>query len=162
MLEVAHSFAWTLGYVTAAGWLDWLSALPTEQRLELPDGTRLLGVHVAPGVDDGAGLHPALSDDELAARVQGSSADLVCVGHTHRLMDRTVGGVRVVNVGSVSNPATADLRACYGLLDADDSDYHIEHRRVAYDYQAVIAAVEASRHPAGGYIIQHFQRQPAP
>jgi hypothetical protein len=40
--------------------------------------------------------------------------------------------------------------------------YHIEHRRVAYDYQAVIAAVEASRHPAGGYIIQHFQRQSAP
>ncbi len=162
MLEVDHSFAWTLGYVTAAGWLDWLSALPTEQRLELPDGTRLLGVHVAPGVDDGAGLHPALSDDELAARVSGGLADLVCVGHTHRPMDRTVGDVRVVNVGSVSNPATADLRACYALLDADDSDYHIEHRRVPYDYQAVIAAIEASRHPASAYIIQHFQRQSAP
>jgi hypothetical protein len=29
---------------------------------------------------------------------------------------------------------------------------------VAYDYQAVIDAVERSRHPAGGYIIHHFQR----
>jgi hypothetical protein len=27
LVEVAHSFAWTQGVVTAAGWLDWLTAL---------------------------------------------------------------------------------------------------------------------------------------
>src|SRR3712207_448878 len=43
LIEVAQSFAWTQGYVTAAGWLDWLAALPLEQRVTLPDGTRLLG-----------------------------------------------------------------------------------------------------------------------
>jgi len=49
----------------------------------LPDGTRLLAVHVAPGQDDGSGIHPALSDDELNALVAKASADLVCVGRTH-------------------------------------------------------------------------------
>ena len=39
-IEVAHSFAWTQGYVTGAGWFDWLARLPLELRLELPDGTR--------------------------------------------------------------------------------------------------------------------------
>jgi hypothetical protein len=28
LVEVAHTFAWTQGYVTAAGWLDWLADLP--------------------------------------------------------------------------------------------------------------------------------------
>jgi hypothetical protein len=73
-------------------------------------------------------------------------------------MDRTVGGVRIVNVGSVSNPASDDLRASYVLLDASDSEYHIEHRCVAYDYQAVVEAIERSHHPAGGYIIHHYRR----
>ena len=57
LVEVAHSFAWTMGYVTAGGWLDWLAALPLEARLRLPDGTRLLAVHVAPGQADGPGIH---------------------------------------------------------------------------------------------------------
>ena len=69
LVEVAHSFAWTQGMVTAAGWFDWLSALHLEDRVLLPDGTRLLAVHVAPGQDDGSGIHPALSDDELNALV---------------------------------------------------------------------------------------------
>jgi hypothetical protein len=53
LVEVAHGFAWTQGVITAAGWLNWLTALPLELRLELRDGTRLLAVHVAPGQDDG-------------------------------------------------------------------------------------------------------------
>jgi 3',5'-cyclic AMP phosphodiesterase CpdA len=31
LVEVAHSFAWTQGVLTSAGWLDWLAALPLER-----------------------------------------------------------------------------------------------------------------------------------
>jgi putative phosphoesterase len=157
LVEVAHSFAWTLGVVTAAGWLDWLAALPLEQRFTLPDGTDVLATHVAPGQDDGPGIHLALSDAELAALVGAAAADLVCVGHTHRPLDRVTGGIRVVNAGSVSNPATPDLRASYAMVAATPLGYSVHHQRVAYDYQAVIAAVERSRHPSGAYIINHFR-----
>ena len=155
--EVTASFAWTLGYLAGAGWLPWLGRLPLEQRITLPDGTRLLGVHAAPGHDDGSGIHPRLADDELAAALDGCAADLVCVGHTHIPLDRVAGGVRVVNLGSVSNPVTADLRASYVLLDADASGYRVEFRRVDYNHEHVIAAIRRARQPGEPYLIRFMR-----
>ncbi len=80
---MAHTFAWTAGALAATGWLAWLRALPEERRLELPDGSRPLAAHVAPDQNDGLGIHPRLSDAELAAQTAGRDAELVCVGHTH-------------------------------------------------------------------------------
>ena len=36
-------------------------------------------------------------------------------------LDRAVAGVRVVNLGSLSNPLSGDPRASYALLDAEES-----------------------------------------
>ena len=69
VIEATRSFSWTRGYLSAAGWLDWLTNLPLEVRLTLPDGTRLLGVHASPGRDDGPGLQPKHSDGELEQRL---------------------------------------------------------------------------------------------
>ena len=158
-VESAQSFAWTRGYITAAGWFDWLANLPLEQRLTLPDGTRLLGVHASPGRDDGAGIQPRHSDAELEALLAGCEVDLVMVGHTHIALDRRVGGVRVVNLGSVSNPVTAGLQASYVLLDADSSGYVIQLRRVDYDREAVIKAIEQVHHPTPSFLIQFMRGQ---
>src|SRR3954452_16396352 len=35
LVEVSSTFAWTQGYLTARGWLDWLIALQLQQRLVL-------------------------------------------------------------------------------------------------------------------------------
>src|SRR4029453_10596864 len=88
LVDVAHSFAWTQGVLTGAGWLDQLAALPLEVRVTLPDGTRLLGVHAVPGRDDGPGIRPGLADAELRRAVAGAAAELVLVGHTHWPVDR--------------------------------------------------------------------------
>ena len=104
--------------------IDWLAALPLELRATLPDGTRLLGTQIAPGREEGPGVEPHSSDDDLARLMAGCAADLVCVGDTHRRLDRRVGDVRVVNVGSVSNPPReSDRRASYALLEADAGGY---------------------------------------
>lgn len=161
-VEVAHDIAWTQGAVTVMGWLEWLIALPSEQRMALPDGTRLLGVHVSPGHDDGQGVHPGLSDAELQSLMAGCEADLVCVGHTHWPMDVSVGGVHVVNPGSVSNPWPPDLRASYVILEAGESGYRLEHRRADYDHQAVITALQHLRHPAARHITRHMLGQHQP
>jgi predicted phosphodiesterase len=155
-LEVAHSFAWSQGYVTGAGWFDWLARLPLDLRLELPDGTRVLCVHAAPGEDDGAGVNPVQSDREVGAILAGCGADLVFTGHTHWALDRTVDGVRAVNLGSVSNPWAPDLRAGYVLLDAGADGYEVRPRRVDYDLQAVIDGIAASHHPTAGYLTRWF------
>ncbi len=153
VIEAARSFAWTRGYLSAAGWLDWLTNLPLEVRVTLPDGTRLLGVHASPGRDDGSGIQPTHSEDQLERRLAGCEADLVIVGHTHVPLDRQVGKRRVINLGSVSNPVTPGLQATYVLLDADEHGYRIQWRRVDYDRESVIKAIEHSRHPTPSFLI---------
>jgi predicted phosphodiesterase len=146
--EVAGSFGWTAGCIEAGGWRDWLAGLPSEVRMTLPDGTRLLGVHASPGQDDGPGINERDSDDELAARLAGCDADVVFAGHTHWPVDRMVHGTRAVNLGSLSNPMAKDLRASYVIVDGDADGYAVEHVRVDYDHEAVVTAIEAQVHPA--------------
>ena len=63
----------------------------------------------------------------------------------------------VINVGSVSIPFPPDLRASYVLLEADTFGYQIEHRRVDYDREAVIAEIERLRLPGANYSISHLR-----
>ena len=121
--------------------------------MTLPDGTHVLGVHAAPGRDDGPGLHPEQSDDDMEQRLAGCEADVVIVGHTHVPMDRQVDRRRVINLGSVSNPVTPGLQASYALLDADAYGYCIQLRYVEYDREAVIRAIEQARHPTPSFLI---------
>ncbi|MCE7980391.1 MAG: metallophosphoesterase [Caldilinea sp. CFX5] len=154
--EVAQTMAWTQGAIAATGWLPFLDALPLEQRLTLPDGTRLLGVHASPGQANGRGIRPDYPAAEIAERIVGCEADLLCVGHTHWPMNVRVGAIHVVNLGSVSNQQTPDLCAWYALLEADQHGYQIQQRQVAYDRAAVIAVLEAVRHPARNFIIRYM------
>jgi predicted phosphodiesterase len=153
VIEAARNFSWTRGYLSAAGWLDWLTNVPLEVRLTLPDGTRLLGVHASPGRDDGPGIQSKHSDGKLEKRPAGCEADLVIVGHTHVPLDRQIGSIRAINLDSVSNTVTSGLQATYVLLDADKHGYHIQLRRVDYDREAVIRAIEHSHHPTPSFLI---------
>jgi len=159
LVEVAGTFAWTQGALTTTGWLAWLMGLPLGIERVLPDGTRCLGVHASPGRDDGPGIAPGMSDEVIQSRLQGCSAQLVCVGHTHQPLNRQIERWHVVNLGSVSNPPTIDRRASYVLLDADVTGYRITHRRVAYDYEAVIRHLERQQHPGARYIVKHLRGQ---
>ncbi|MCB9422023.1 MAG: metallophosphoesterase family protein [Ardenticatenaceae bacterium] len=157
IVEMNASFAWTQGAVTAAGWMDWLANLPLEFRTSLPDGTRFLGVHAAPGRDDDPGLYPTTTEADIDAALKSSDADLICVGHTHEAMDVWVNGRHLINLGSVSNPKAPDLRASYVLLTANNHGYKAQHHYVEYDRQAVLTALETIRHP-GRVFLSQFMR----
>jgi predicted phosphodiesterase len=152
LIQVAENFTWTQGFLAATGWLDWLAGLPLEHRLTLPGGTRVLCVHSSPGRDDGLGIHPALSDEEIWELTGDCDADLVLVGHTHWPLDRHIKGLRVINVGSVSNPVPPDTRASYVMLNANAAGYRVWFRRIIYDEQAVFDAITRARHPTGDFI----------
>jgi predicted phosphodiesterase len=155
--QVEASFSWTAERLRERSWSSWLAALPAEQRLDLPDGTRLLGVHASLGRDDGPGINETSTDDELGFWMQAAGADLICGGHTHRPVDRTVGAVRAVNLGSVSNPVTDDRRAGYVVIDADRHGHSVHRRLVAYDNDAVVDQLWRCDHPAAGWIAQMHQ-----
>lgn len=148
--SVAH--AWTRGCITVAGHYDWLAGLPMELRCRLPDGTRVLLVHASPGRDDGPGLTVVASDAELAQRGWSEcDADLVLVGHTHVPADRTVGGVRLINVGSVSLPARP-RGSTWTMIDADEAGYSVQHLEADYDLAAVRVALTAAHHPTAAWL----------
>ena len=156
-IQVARSFSWTSGAIGASGWLPWFKELTLDMRFILPDGARVLAVHAAPGTDDGMGISLNISDKDLIELASDVEAELVLVGHTHLPFNRTVGNIRVVNPGSVSNPFPPDLRASYVILEADKKGYKINHRRVDYDREAVIKAVQEVNHPAFEYITKFMK-----
>jgi predicted phosphodiesterase len=156
LVEVATTFAWTQGMLTATGWYPWIAKLPLEFAGQLPDGTRYHCVHGSPGRDDG-GINPKSTPVEIESLVADCEADLIFVGHTHSPLDISVSGPRVINVGCVSNPIQPDLRASYVLLSADEKGFQINFRRVEFDRLATIQALEAVNHPAAKYISKHMR-----
>ena len=162
LLAMATNLAWTQGQIRASGWWDWFTRLPLEARLTLPDGTRVLGVHAAPGLDDGIGITPLLSDDELRTLLISCEADLVIVGHTHVPLDRSIDGIRVYNLGSVSNPMRPRLEATYALLEADTNGHTLQLHYVDYDHEAVIAALHSVKHPTADWLAKFIRGEIRP
>ena len=64
-------------------------------------------------------------ENRIAFLFEGLDVSTVVCGHTHTQYERTVGGVRVVNAGSIGMPYE-DEPGAYWLLD-------LEHRRTPYD-----------------------------
>ncbi len=82
-----------------------LSKLPSTARLPLPDGGELLLVHGSP-VDPTEPFTHDMSDQELRALIGDDPADVIVCGGSHVPFDRTVLGVRIINVGSVGEALT--------------------------------------------------------
>lgn len=162
LIQINRSFSWTAGAMVNAGWQDWLSGLPLDHRITLPDGTRVLLVHASPGTDDGTGIHPKISDEVLQDLITGAEADLILIGHTHAPLDRQLDGVRVVNPGSIGNPVLPDAGACHAILEVKADGYDLTLHQAEYDKEAAMAAADAVNHPAAHYIKLFLQGKRLP
>jgi len=157
LVEVAGTFAWTQGMITAGGWMPVLAELPLELSVDLPDGTRFLGVHASPGTDDGPGVTPQTDDNEIETLFAGCAAGLVCLGHTHQPVNRHWKNIHIVNPGAVSLSLTADRNASYVLLEATKEGYTIQHRQAPYNRAAVIDQLHRLKHPGKGFLMRLLQ-----
>jgi hypothetical protein len=146
--------------LTQAGLLDALDDMHASVRTELPDGTRVLGIHASPASDDGPGIDTDLPDDVLAPLIAGCDADVVVGGHTHVPTDRVVAGVRLVNGGSVGLPRRS-LGACWLLVDADEDGVDLQRRVVDFDIEAVVADLHDRRHPGAAFVSSILRREHA-
>jgi predicted phosphodiesterase len=82
-----------------------LSKLAPSARFPLPDGGELLLVHGSP-LDPTEPFTHDMTDQEIRALLGDDPADVVVCGGSHVPFDRTVMGVRVINVGSVGEALT--------------------------------------------------------
>jgi predicted phosphodiesterase len=80
--------------------LERLRRLPTQVRFPLEDGGEIVLVHGSPS-DPSEAMSHDMGDEELSALIGDDPADLIVCGMSHVPFDRTVSGVRIVNVGSV-------------------------------------------------------------
>jgi predicted phosphodiesterase len=148
---MAAGIGWTRGVLDQAGLLATLVSLPAHLHLRLPNGATVLGVHASPLADDGPGIDPVITDDELGRLLAGSGADIVIGGHTHAVTDRMTGGIRALNPGSTGLPRTRGT-ASWLLLEADGHAMTVTHRSVPFDASAVITDLRARNHPNAEFV----------
>jgi predicted phosphodiesterase len=154
---MAAGAAWTRGVLDQAGALGLLEGLPDRQSIDLPDGTRLLGVHASPASDDGPGFDMTSTDHEIDRLLMDVDTDWVVGGHTHDPTDREVGGIRVLNPGSVGLPRRLGS-ASWMLIDSRRDRAEVEHRSVEFDAHSVVDALYRRRHPNREFIASVLAR----
>jgi predicted phosphodiesterase len=154
---MAAQIGWTRGILESIGLVDWLAALPTEQRYESPDGSVVLGVHASPGCDDGPGIDTDTDDDALHALLAEADADVVVGGHTHVATNRSLNGMRACNPGSVGLPRRGP-GASWMIIDSDERGVRIEHRRAPFDVDEVVSDLHRRRYPNASFVESVLRR----
>jgi putative phosphoesterase len=84
----------------------------------------------------------------MGAQAGARAGDVICFGHTHKPWHREVSGIHFVNTGSVGRPKDGDPRACWVLLEMEESATRVEFVRVDYDVEKTAAAIVTNGLPA--------------
>jgi predicted phosphodiesterase len=127
--------------------IAWLGALP---RTHLTESIAL--VHASPETTCRSPT-PESSEASVDAVYRPLAKPIVVYGHIHRSYIRVVQDMTVINTGSVSLSFDGDPRASYLLLDGSQPTI----RRVEYDVEREIQALEISRHPHAAWIAKTLQ-----
>lgn len=147
--KLLFSFHWTAERLEGEGF-RFLEALPAFQLVE-EGGYQILAVHGSPRSDE-EGLTMETEASEFEDMPIGPGVAVLACGHTHVPMDRSVGGLRVVNAGSVGLPFDGDPRACYAVVSSPtgngEGPIQVQLRRVTYDVEEVVDQFFARDHPA--------------
>ena len=121
---------------------DFLHSLPPLLTLSVEDVGEVLFCHATPRSDEER-VTTATPPERLELILAEAGAQLVIGGHTHRQFDRTVGGRRMVNAGSVGRPYEHEPGAYWLRLGPG-----VRLMRTIYDTAAADAAFHALGYPS--------------
>jgi predicted phosphodiesterase len=133
----------------AGRWQREIAAWPDELSLRFPNAPPIRVLHGLPA-NPWRGMHPLLSDDELAALLEPVAEPTVIGAHTHLAMSRRVADRHVLNPGSVGLPLDGKIRADYMILDGDEAGWRPTFRRLPYDRAPLLAEFARQRFVAQG------------
>lgn len=91
-----------------------LTKLPIRREFKL-EGVNFYCVHAIPS--DPLFTYCAETSDQWPQEVEGTTADVLLVGHTHTAFIRRLGRTLIVNPGSLGQPKTGRPFACYALFE---------------------------------------------
>ena len=96
------------------------------------------------------------SPERLSGILSGVEQRVVVCGHTHVQFDRVLGGVRIVNPGSVGMPYEDEPGAYWALFGPD-----VELRRTPYDLERAASAVRSTAFPSADEFADEHILHPA-
>ncbi len=110
-----------------------LGALPLTETVEIGGLGAVLFCHATPRSDEEL-LTRISPDERWRDALAGVEEPVLVCGHTHVQFERRVGGIRLVNSGSVGMPYESEPGAYWTLLGPD-----VEFRRTEYDAADIAA-----------------------
>lgn len=129
LFDIHKTAYWTYGQL--GGDVSALETMPFQQSDFTPDGGEVRVVHASMrGTRDG--IFPKTTDDDLRRKI-APPPRLICVGHTHWPLIRTIDETLVVNVGSAGLPFDGDPRVSYAQLTWQQGQWQAEIIRLDYD-----------------------------
>jgi putative phosphoesterase len=133
-----------------------LASWPKTVRLDMAGIGTVVFCHGTPRDEDEI-FTKLTPEDRLRPIFQPLGADVVVCGHTHMQFDRMVGGVRIVNAGSVGMPF-GERGANWLLLGPN-----VQLRHTSYDFEAAAARMRAVEFPwPDGDFAEQYVLHPPP
>ena len=121
--------------------IDFISNWPATVELPLDNGGTVLFCHATPTSDIKV-FTRIMPEEKIIQEFANLQASLVVCGHTHMQFDRVIGGVRVVNAGSVGMPF-GKTGADWLIIDGDEIDF----QHTDYDMEDAAEQVRGSIYP---------------
>ncbi|HJH29490.1 MAG TPA: metallophosphoesterase [Methanosarcinaceae archaeon] len=133
--------------------IEYLKGLPADMDMTFKD----VIVHFAHGSPRSMYeyIEPETPDDEILEMIQNMHADIIIIGHSHVPFVREVGGVTIINPGSVGQSRDNDTRASCAVFDTNTQAVDII--RCEYDIDSVCAQIRESM-PHADELIQILER----
>jgi predicted phosphodiesterase len=132
-----------------------LAAWPLTDVLDVDGLGPSIFCHGSPRSDEEM-ITAATSEERLHAILGEVEERTVVCGHTHHQFDRPVGGIRVVNAGSIGLPYEGRPGAYWALLGPD-----VELRRTGYDLEEAAEAIRATGYPDPEEKIELLEKPPS-
>lgn len=143
---------WTAGQLDDEE-IRWLEGWPTTCSLEVIGVGEVLFCHATPR-DDNEIFTRLTKEERLFPVFAGVDAAAVVCGHTHIRFDRNVGGLRVVNAGSVGMPF-GRTGADWALLGPG-----IQLRNTSYDLSKAANRIRNTNYPQAEFFAVHSLLNP--
>jgi putative phosphoesterase len=143
-LEEYLAYKWAYEHLSKKS-RKYLRFLSREIRMKV-QGKRILLTHTRPGSGK-AGLWPDTPQEDLRRLAREAKADVIISGHSHQPFARQVDGVWFLNPGSVGQIDGGESRASYATVEIRPEAIHVDHHRVEYDLEPLVAAMREKSFP---------------
>jgi len=125
--------------------ISYLKSLP--QKTDFTLGHIRIGIFHGTLGDPDEELYPSAPENRFRKLAKHSRYQIHIMGHSHVPYYKIVDGVHFINPGSVGRMFDGDPRASFAILKISSGNIAVEHFRIAYPVEKVVAGLKDQRLP---------------